>query len=592
MITKTTISTNTESGFFRTLFGVKSPRAFFATLLRPLRDRHIKHYKDSYFHLWADLLLLMILIGLVVMIIWFLVWQPKPAFSLQTATTSEMNSGQIETFTISFENQEDEAVINTEISLVYPDNFILDSATPTDIFNKDSRTFSFGNLQKGQKGQISIKGIIRGKPGDHQSIEVIGRYQYKGINKKLLDSLSYTIEGSSLELSLSTPETVYTDTNFAGSVEVKNTSEAAIRDVYISFPHRDFEISNDSDISSEEIYISSLESGEIKKIDFQGISKTAGIKTLVSMTALKINENFIEQKNIAKQISVTEPQLLILAKLFPVAVNSVHPATTLQLEITNLESQEIDNISLKLIPNRSDISIQKLSTKNADVTTQGNTLHFSSLQPRQKEIITADIELLRQLFTINDSVRINIMVTYRLDNQEHTYDLSAGKLVFNSNLSLASGGYYYGPQGDQLGVGPIPPQVDIPTTYWIIWQVNNLGNDIQNMQVTADVPANIVWTDQQSVTSGNLEYSPITRRVLWKIGEVGKGGGNFRASFAVSLVPQLSDIGSVPILLKNIQYSGQDMYTNDRISNNVPEITANIEADKLSSGKGTVVATE
>lgn len=313
---------------------------------------------------------------------------------------------------------------------------------------------------------------------------------------------------------------------------------------------------------------------------------------LKTMATIKINENFIEQKTIVKQISVAEPQLLITAKLFPLAVNAVNPSSTVQLEISNLESQEVNNILLAVIPNRSDISVKKLSTQHLAITAQGNTLHLASLPAHKKEIFTVDIELLRQLFVTNDSVRLNIIATYTLDNQEQTYVLSAGKLLFNSNLSLVSGGYYYGPQGDQLGVGPIPPQVDIPTTYWIIWQVNNVGNDITNMQVTADVPANIVWTDQQSVTSGSLEYSPITRRVLWKIDEVGKGGGNFRASFAVSLVPQISDIGSVPTLLKNIQYSGKDTYTNEQISNNVPEITANIEADKLSSGKGTVVPTE
>lgn len=267
MSSKTTISTNTdtESGFFRTLFGVKSPRALLTVLLRPLRDRHIKHYKDSYFHFWADLLLLMILIGLVAMIIWFLVWQPKPAFSLQTKTSSEMISGQIETFTIAFENQEDEAVHNTEISIVYPDNFIFTSASPADMYKKENQTFTLGDIKQRQNGEVTISGIIRGKPGDRQALEVIVRYQYKGMNKKLLDSIVYTIEGSSLEVLLSTPETVYTNTNFAGNVEIKNTSDVAINDVYVSFPSLDFEISNDSNISSEEIYISNLEAGEVKK---------------------------------------------------------------------------------------------------------------------------------------------------------------------------------------------------------------------------------------------------------------------------------------------------------------------------------------
>lgn len=593
MATKTTTTTDTETGFFRTLFGVKSFREAGHHILKPLRDRHAKHYRDSYFHFWADLLLLCILIGLLVIIIWLLVWQPKPAFSLVIESGSpHILSGEVETFSIDYENREDGTAQNTEILLNFPKNFIFLEALPAESYSTDSNTFKIGDLKKKDKGSVSIKGIVRAQPGDHQAIEVTTRYQYQGGNKKLLDSLSYVIDGSVLELQVSVPEQAYKDNYFAGNVVVKNTGKSKLSDIYLSFPSSDVQVNTDSTEPNQEIYFSEINTGETKQFDIYLTTKNTGPLNLSTLVALKVGDLYLKQKTITKIISVAEPQLIGFASLSPNAVSGASPFTTLALSITNVENQKLENVSFTLVPDRGDVSIKNIFSKSDKATVRGDTLLLGDLEPNQKQEIKADIEVQRTVVQLNDSVKMNIQVAYSLNNTQYEYTFSTLRLLFSSNLTINSGGYYYGPQGDQLGVGPIPPQVDIPTTYWIIWQVNNLGNDIQDLEVSADLPANIVWTDQQSISSGSLDYSPVTRRVLWRPGSIAKGGGNFRASFAVSLVPQLSDIGTVPILLNNLQFTGQDLFTKEQITRNLPEITANIENDKLSGGKGKVVPTE
>ena len=193
---------------------------------------------------------------------------------------------------------------------------------------------------------------------------------------------------------------------------------------------------------------------------------------------------------------------------------------------------------------------------------------------------------------MNDFLNLAVSIKYKMDGKEFNYSIAAPRLKINSNLSVNSGAYYYGPQGDQLGIGPIPPKVDIPTTYWIIWEANNLGNDIAEFEVSGDLPSNVVWLDQQSLVAGGLSYSPIGRRVLWKVDKLSQTGGNYRASFAISIVPRAEDLGKIPDLLSNLNFSGLDLYTEARISKKLANITTNIENDRQAAGKGRVESLE
>lgn len=586
-------STDTESGFFRRLFGIKSIKQAISRLCRPFRDRHDKHYRDNYFHLWADLLLVSIIISLVILVIWLFFWQPKPAFSLEIKSTSpEILSGQVEKFIIEYKNNEEETVSNLEITLVFPENFIFISAEPAEKYNSVNNTFILGELSSHDQGELFIEGIVRGERSDRQVLEADVKYQYKGKNIKFFNPFIYELKGSVLDVQISLPEQVYSDNNFNGDLEIKNTGSHTLSDMYITFPSLDYEVDTATGYNNGELYISKISPGEIKKIELDILPKLTGSSLFSLVTNFKIDNQYIPQVNITKNIDVIKPQLIAKARVSPVVVNAAGSKTSLIIDLTNLESQNLSEVTLTVVPRRNEVVIKNLFSQSDNVAVRGRSLYLGDIAARQQKTILADLDLQRSIVIVNDNVKINLEVSFVLNEQKYSYVTSTGNILFSSNLNIESGGYYYGSQGDQLGVGPIPPRVDIPTTYWIIWQVNNLGNDLDAVQVTADLPANIVWGNQQSISAGTLEYSPITRRVLWQPGEIDKNGGNYRASFAVSLVPQEADIGTVPVLLKNISYKGSDLYSKATLGGNLPEITADIQTDDLSSGKGIVVPLE
>jgi hypothetical protein len=156
-------------------------------------------------------------------------------------------------------------------------------------------------------------------------------------------------------------------------------------------------------------------------------------------------------------------------------------------------------------------------------------------------------------------------------------------------LQVSSRGFYYSAEGDQLGIGPLPPAVDVPTRYWIFWEIDNLGNDLKDFAMTADLPANVGWTGQKSLLAGDIRYGAISKKIVWNVDDVSRADGSYRAGFEVELIPSAAQVGKIPDLLTNIKYSATDVFANAEISGELSDVTADLKDDPSASGKGTVI---
>lgn len=164
-------------------------------LVQPLRDRHERHYKDNYFHLWADLLLAGILVGALVTLIWLLVWQPKPDFTLESrVNSSRILSGQSTEFNIRYANEEGHAIGAAVLELDVPKGFSLESAAPAVLFDENALAFNLGDLEAGDSGELTVRGVIRGELNERQFLGLTLSYQHDQIRKQVLNSLVYHID--------------------------------------------------------------------------------------------------------------------------------------------------------------------------------------------------------------------------------------------------------------------------------------------------------------------------------------------------------------------------------------------------------------
>jgi len=85
-----------------------------------------------------------------------------------------------------------------------------------------------------------------------------------------------------------------------------------------------------------------------------------------------------------------------------------------------------------------------------------------------------------------------------------------------TNIELKSSAKYY-LEGEQLGVGPIPPIAGETTKYWIFISIENFNHDLENILVSATIPENVSLTGKTSVTRGeNILLDENSKKLLGK----------------------------------------------------------------------------
>jgi|GEM_PF-1872218 len=171
-----------------------------------------------------------------------------------------------------------------------------------------------------------------------------------------------------------------------------------------------------------------------------------------------------------------------------------------------------------------------------------------------------------------------------LDDQEKDKD----KVEQRPVLNIMSGGYYYSSQGDQLGVGPLPPIVDKQTNYWIFWEISS-AKGVRDIKITGQLPDNVVWTNKKTILSGQLQFGEVSRQAVWTVDKIDLKSGPYKIGFEIGLIPGENDIGKILDLITSIKYQAINRYTGEEIQGSLDKITTDLKSDNLASGKGSVV---
>ncbi len=78
------------------------------------------------------------------------------------------------------------------------------------------------------------------------------------------------------------------------------------------------------------------------------------------------------------------------------------------------------------------------------------------------------------------------------------------------------------------------------------------------------------------------------RQVVWTVEEISAQGDSYRVGFEVQFIPSENQVGQTPNLLTDIICYGRDILINDETYYNLPNITANLDNDRLNKGQGEV----
>lgn len=278
--------------------------------------------------------------------------------------------------------------------------------------------------------------------------------------------------------------------------------------------------------------------------------------------------------NQAEIIKITEPPLE-LSFAWENKVISSKEAAKISVTIKNTGTTAVREYKLTF------------SSRDNNFSVSGE-LSLPEIAATSEQVFPLEIAIVENMAIAEKLVLAHATQSYQINNQtfKDGYDLAPIKIV--SDLTAAAAAYYNSPQGDQLGSGPLPPVVGLPTNFWIFLKAEADGN-FTNFSLSAKLPKNVELTENSSLLAGNLNYNEAARQIVWRIEKIEAGSTEYRAGFEVQLIPEDDQANNLATLLNQLRYQSVDSFTGTKIEGTTSGVDTNLEADALNRGQGTVL---
>ncbi len=167
------------------------------------------------------------------------------------------------------------------------------------------------------------------------------------------------------------------------------------------------------------------------------------------------------------------------------------------------------------------------------------------------------------------------------DVPQNLQSVASQKILLASDLHISAEGLY---KANPFGsTGPLPPKAGAETTYAIVFTLTNTTNQITGGTLTARLPPYVRWTGTYSGAE-HLAFNADEGVFTWDVGSVqpgvGMNGTDPRQIVVnVGLTPSTSQIGQEPVLIQDIQFSGTDSVTGERVEKTVKDVTTRTSTD-------------
>ncbi len=230
-----------------------------------------------------------------------------------------------------------------------------------------------------------------------------------------------------------------------------------------------------------------------------------------------------------------------------------------------------------------------LSLENSEDTA---TVSILEKQLAPKEIGTSSLTLFLpgDLLTKGKSLDINCQLSAHVGQQFWPIVHQQFSFKVAGEVKASAGAYFYTPEGDQVGIGPLPPIVGLPTSYLITWTLENQGGHLSDIQFSAHLAPGVSWQGEAGLTGGTLFYDAANHKVNWRLVEWPDDAIKKQANFYVSLIPTNDMVSTTPLLLYSGQWRANDSWSEKEWRGNLPDLSTNLEYDTHSVGQGQVVS--
>lgn len=222
------------------------------------------------------------------------------------------------------------------------------------------------------------------------------------------------------------------------------------------------------------------------------------------------------------------------------------------------------------------------SANNQIIWDESNTPSLAALSAGDGGLFSFQFASLTQLAPGKKNQEIDLSTSVSgIDDTNNPVTISSGRVVkIASEVTLSAASLYS--KGPFKNTGALPPKAEMPTMFTIELDLKNTQNDIYKPTVTMTLGSNVTWTNQVS-PAGDVTYDDNSKKVTWTFNTLASGTGFSQptrtAYFQVSLSSSIGQVGSIPILINNISFNGQDIFTNTPVTITLPPVTTKTSTD-------------
>lgn len=293
------------------------------------------------------------------------------------------------------------------------------------------------------------------------------------------------------------------------------------------------------------------------------------------------------------QVDLSNPPLSVDVKIKDEALYP-DEAALVEVSFKNSGNQEINDLNLSLVVNNDNFVVSKIENASSEM----NSLYPLLISGNQITIAkipagATAAESLKVYF--KSKSRDANLISWQASIQYNFYKQAFKNVVALADIKLAArvqaqaAAYYNSPQGDQLGYGPLPPIVDLPTNFWIFFKAQPTGN-FNSFVMSAKLPSNVNFTGNSSLLAGDLSYNQDSRQIIWRIDNLIAGGPDYRAGFEVELIPSAEQVGKVAALASDLRFQALDAFSGLKDSGSLDNLNTSLEEDLINKGSGKVVS--
>lgn len=576
---------------------------------------------------------------------WFLYGQGSAnqegnlVFSIEAPV--ELRSGDEVIYSVHYKNEDTVNVADAELNLRYPAGFIFESASLLPD-NEENNKWTLGILKPGKDDIIEIKGFLVGKPDTTATISGSLRYlpanfsspfnelataqitlmpvqvdvRFEGADEILVgQDTTYSIiyrNDSDKDLSNLRFEIVYPSNFVVTDFNTKPTDQDTIWDIPALPPDEETEIQIDGHFSSslsdekakfdlrlqqkggrDEYYDQVTYSKETAVIAgdlllttiANGISE--GVSSIDLGDVLNVSISY-ENKNQASFKDITLTTVLETRYKTESAASESKGA----LDFTSLVDSNEGKVKTLTSNNDKVLEAKSITWSPEDLASLKELASFDS-DEINVQIPVLQLSELKKIIKHPEDVQIVVRTTAKVSEVgdiKEPLEVNGSEIVFSLNTDLALDAFaqYFDESGNPIGEGPLPPVVGEKTTYQVVWTLTNSLHEANDIIVSTQLPSNVSWTNQFSVSAGEVDFKASNNLLNWRLNRMPLDVNTVTLKFSVEVRPSSSQLGQVANLTDRTTLTAKDGVTGGKVVQNISPVTTGVERDSRASNKGVV----